>query len=689
MPEAVRAVITSARAGEGPAAVWLSRTGPGYGQIGDCLGLLANKPKLDPEIVGWLVGITMFGDERQRLAAVLKRRSHRDNVIAHVIEAFVAGLRAGMATSGRQWVSIEMLVGRIVEVPPSLVDVLPVGICAKHALSRGCALRLAQRLGTPARQAIEAARGGATRSDERKLDEVLATLSGSAAARRTNAEDVDLLGRLLEAWRDTHDPELEGPIARLGVEIGRARGELVARSKGELEGAWLALAASKDPADVSRLLDAPWPGAWKAALVRVDLLGEFPPDPRISAHVAEAARTYESKGSYPFHVEISKLLFRAPTASILASLDAIEAARASPTTKTIYLRVRRAIDALDTTRADPELLAEAHQRERGTADLAALFAAHATNPTDLASRAVLADALQVAGDPRGELITLQLALAAGTADVKAARRVAALLAAHADAWTGPLPGVDRASRRFERGFLVALRSSAEPEVLARSLDRPEWVTVEEVTFTNPNCDLAPLVRRMPLLRRLAATPNALTRLVEAGPIRAIRAVFCQQGFVPPVGAFPDLVILGGNWFMNDWNAERFRTVQRAAAELGVQAIVHTGFPREHLPFAVKECASGPPETRFAFDRWAPGFDAVGWRVRVRRDRSVVDLACGNSAYHVRFADELFEALVAAGRTSIALYLAEDIRAEYGPRFEHGRRGIELLPGQPIDLAAPA
>ena len=64
MPAATRAVIERARAGEGPARAWFISSDSGWGQVSDCFGLLRGRPKALPhEIVGWLVGIGMFGDE--------------------------------------------------------------------------------------------------------------------------------------------------------------------------------------------------------------------------------------------------------------------------------------------------------------------------------------------------------------------------------------------------------------------------------------------------------------------------------------------------------------------------------------------------------------------------------------------------------------------------------------------------
>jgi uncharacterized protein (TIGR02996 family) len=82
-------------------------------------------------------------------------------------------------------------------------------------------------------------------------------------------------------------------------------------------------------------------------------------------------------------------------------------------------------------------------------DVAGLLLEVISRPDDDAVHAVLADVLQAAGDPRGELIALQLLAARGNRDRDV--RIHELLARHAAEWLGTLCGVTRASR-FDRGF---------------------------------------------------------------------------------------------------------------------------------------------------------------------------------------------------------------------------------------------
>jgi hypothetical protein len=93
---------------------------------------------------------------------------------------------------------------------------------------------------------------------------------------------------------------------------------------------------------------------------------------------------------------------------------------------------------------------------------------------------VVADSLIERGDPRGELIALQLARrGAPTA------RERELVATFAREWLGPLePVIQKTGVAFARGFLVKCALRAERNDAIRALaDRPEWSTVEDIDIS--------------------------------------------------------------------------------------------------------------------------------------------------------------------------------------------------------------
>jgi uncharacterized protein (TIGR02996 family) len=118
-----------------------------------------------------------------------------------------------------------------------------------------------------------------------------------------------------------------------------------------------------------------------------------------------------------------------------------------------------------------------------------LLAAIHADPDDDEPRRVYADLLLERGDPRGELIVLQLARAAGDATEAQVQRERALLNRHARAWLGPLVEVcelggglsgawARGRTRFERGFVATayLNRTADPAVIGH----PLWETVTDL-----------------------------------------------------------------------------------------------------------------------------------------------------------------------------------------------------------------
>ena len=687
MPAPVRTLIAEGRRGRGPLVAWLAGKSPGWGQVGDCKAVLHGRPELSNEVLGWVVGITMFGDDLNVLHDDVARLN-RNAIIPFIIDAFVAGIVANAPTMKRQWIAIEKLIGRLGSVPGSVLRIVPIGCMLDQGLHRGAAVRIAHRIGEPARATLRDAQKTATKGQARRIADALAVLESDAKASTSSvAGPTDaLLGRLLAAWRETHDLALEESIAQLGSGIARQRGALAAKSKSELEGAWLVLAANNDPGDLDRLLDTPWPAAWKTALKRVEALAKRDPDPRLARALLRIVTTYTSLGSEPLHVALARLIAASPSPAALPAIDAIENARERTTTR-IYARAREAIAALRPVPAEAELLAEAAGHVTKPADLEALVAEAMTHPGDLGLRTVLADALQQAGDPRGEFIALQAAIAAGTADAKAKARAKALLDAHIDTWTGPLPGVVRASREFEHGFLVGLATNAETKALLEVVDRPEWLTVEKLAAAYAGPELAGLFHRMPLLRCLTVQDaSTLEALVELGQ-PTITALGVASKWIDGLAAFPKLRVLAGFW-THPFDARRFERTQQRAAASGLDAIVHIACPLDHLATAIRARASGPAETRIGIESYSPTFEPDGWRLRTLRDSTRAELAwVGGGAHLLGQAPRIVDALEAAGIAEVSIHVAGTSRRKVQAALA-GTRSIAIgFDGDPIDLAS--
>jgi uncharacterized protein (TIGR02996 family) len=145
---------------------------------------------------------------------------------------------------------------------------------------------------------------------------------------------------------------------------------------------------------------------------------------------------------------------------------------------------------------------------------AELFAAVYADPEDDSPRHVLGDYLLDHGDPRGELIQLQLAR---SRDGFATSRELELLELHAERWLGPLAKAVRFGEscrtRFERGFLAEadLVPNSRKLLLPIAAD-PAWATVEIFTHDVP----AQLLDRTPLtaLRRISINTGRFRRLAR-------------------------------------------------------------------------------------------------------------------------------------------------------------------------------
>jgi uncharacterized protein (TIGR02996 family) len=106
-----------------------------------------------------------------------------------------------------------------------------------------------------------------------------------------------------------------------------------------------------------------------------------------------------------------------------------------------------------------------------TGDIAKLWDEVIASPNDDGVRAVLADLLQVAGDPRGELISLQLLPIEDAAALDRQDRIQQLLRSHVGEWLGPLRDVAQAAR-FDRGFLSAVELDVKWPAASPKWERP-------------------------------------------------------------------------------------------------------------------------------------------------------------------------------------------------------------------------
>ena len=478
-PPSARRLFDEAAQGRGPLAFLKDGR-----LLGRHLALLRGHPPLPSVELGWAIGACFFVELDAHALPLLEREQR--GCTAHVLDALAAGLAAGLPGTPELWKTLERLVEVMpretshARVPEAIQKVLPMGLVDASAVTRGIALKLCRTSDAPARSAVARAHAAATGKARSLLGQALEVMTEATPPSSPLLE-------LLAAWKETFDERL---VPRIDAE-GEAQGRppLEAASKGELEALWLTVAARRDPHDVPRLLDTAWPTAWKAALVRLEALEHFPPDPRLARGVRLHGARYEG-----------------------------HTARAVPRTAN-----RIALAMHGSRKGDaPERLWRASPEK---ADLDALWNAVWNAPGEVAPRAVLADALQQAGDPRGEFIALQL-----SNEPSAAERANALSRLHADAWTKGLPVASRTSLEFRRGFIAR----AQVDANSASLDSPQWRTLEHLEL-KPVLPVAfprveAFLSRLPLLRTLTLHDPTANALLETlvGPWPSVTTLFVDH-----------------------------------------------------------------------------------------------------------------------------------------------------------------
>jgi len=338
------------------------------------------------------------------------------------------------------------------------------------------------------------------------------------AAERDPARVADALSRALEVWRALPVPALADVVERLTPPSPPIKW---VRGKEEAHRQWLDLAADYAPARVGPLLEALTARlpivserygildeGYTARKVRplherLAALGRWPADPRVATRLVALL----AEGAYSgWGVEAPRIIY-GPAVELIEAIgdtraaDALARLAARPTAKTAGVRdwcaatlpaVAARLRALRPPQTPPALAAILDGRAPAPTRTAgddgrseeALLAEIVARPDDDAPRAVYADLLTERGDPRGELIALQLALTRGEGNAAAAmRRVGSLTKRHAKEWLGALAPVAK-NARWARGFLdsleLAQNAAATADGWADAARAPALATVRRL-----------------------------------------------------------------------------------------------------------------------------------------------------------------------------------------------------------------
>ncbi|MCX5745896.1 MAG: TIGR02996 domain-containing protein [Proteobacteria bacterium] len=335
----------------------------------------------------------------------------------------------------------------------------------------------------------------------------------AAHAALVAGDDGDALAHLLDAWRATPAIVLADAIELVGARAARAVHPPAGVTAEDRDAAWFAAAAAGDPVMRHRLVETVTDVLDDLAKVhRLQTLARVR-DPRIAmklvAFVAEPhaslvhhVPTYwrplfamlEACGDPRVRAAVAGLSWsarlrrepasrRAAFASRIAKVNArLAVAFPAPPPELDDDDLALARDLIRRAHVPPPTAARAAAIEAGL--LAAIYAA----PAEDGPRAIYADWLQERGDPRGELIALQLSDDPSLPRwerTPARVRIDELLAQHRDRWLGPLaPCLVRSV--FERGFV------AVAQLTDRVVPHPSWATVRDVVGGIPATDASPM-----------------------------------------------------------------------------------------------------------------------------------------------------------------------------------------------------
>ena len=363
------------------------------------------------------------------------------------------------------------------------------------------------------------------------------TLIAAVAALRTG-DHAAARDALVRAWQDRRSPTLAAMVAQLDARAPDATSAAIAalvtpRATSSLANL-RALGKLDDPRLAGWAIDALVRLPFTAVTARAFLLAVANTavrhgDPRLAARAPEIRAALATRiGRLAIRTELLRIVERG-----IAKLPAVRLATAR----------ERA--------AETELAALVEPLGDVTRSIDALYAEIYANPEDDGPRLVLADALSAQGDPRGELIVLQLERAR-TGGAEPGARERELLGKHGKAWLGDLApvlswGKGYSRTTFRRGFVAkADVILSVGNKLRPILAHPAWATVEEIDGLFD--DEHGLLARAPLrgLRELELDDDDMIARIakRADPLPAVRRLVVMEPISVALRAvFPGLVTL--------------------------------------------------------------------------------------------------------------------------------------------------
>ncbi|MBS1121916.1 MAG: hypothetical protein H6Q90_4144 [Deltaproteobacteria bacterium] len=341
----------------------------------------------------------------------------------------------------------------------------------------------------------------------------------------------------LAVWREGRDPVVADVVDAISARVARPYHEMMRPwMKGyERSRRWRHVEAARDPLDLPALLV----GARSEGADVVTRLEQWEDDPRIAAWIVK-----DTDKLWGADVPAAqRLLVR------LADRRGVPAlAAAGPPWSDIARKINEASDSTpldETAVAISALLVRRRVAEDEHAAATLLRIERVLDdPADLAERLVLSDWLLDHGDPRGELIALQL----GRPSRANALRVRELLRRHASDWLEGL-SVWGGEHRFVAGFL----DSCTYDVRRNRHASPArgWATVRHVQLLRDGehgCTFVPILPHAPRLYTIWNAAPPTVRALAAGARPEVRRLsFALDAFArserPIVAALEGLPLL--------------------------------------------------------------------------------------------------------------------------------------------------
>ncbi|MFT3694356.1 MAG: TIGR02996 domain-containing protein [Kofleriaceae bacterium] len=307
----------------------------------------------------------------------------------------------------------------------------------------------------------------------------------------------DALEEALAIWAVQPSAELSQIITGLSTVTRTDVPNIGGKGKNAVA-AWTAAAKSASLTERPSLLDRLGDASSGDAGDRIMVVARWLPDPRVEAALVAMleAPPFSATSTKPFWTKLFALLkdLKDPTLRerVAKTAELIKKGVAATMAEWMIAQLGKIVPAIDAqlaaippASADIAQLASNAQTLGKDPELEALLAAVYADPASDAPRLVYADALAERGDPRGELITIQMRLADTPNDKQLRAREKELLDAHAETWLGPVARWAKGRFTFEKGFLATVDvSDPSTKGSARSgelVGLPIWATVHTLT----------------------------------------------------------------------------------------------------------------------------------------------------------------------------------------------------------------